>query len=1139
MEPDPNLQPTSINNYNEQWNSEKAILNNSGEEVLCLSSRNYTNSNDEAVVCGQDMVLPQRPLLESPLRSESSEGGDSIEGNMQEDCIDHINERTSDKFDNIEPRHIESGVKKKFEANPTTTVFRSISGNSISNEVTSGQIDSVDHFKVKCDTQSTKDVVAPSSWSDHIPIPIVGLGHKKRERSTNDSRLANNNVANPPKKVRHGAGFGMDMNASGVSTLAFASCSATKETAGQTLVQHGLGDGHGFEKKLLETYTQDRLLKKTVQDRLMSSPTPTVKADISNLSPGMFDDAEDDETFDPNLFKKRIKQSSPRPSVRPDLVAAILGSPSKHSLGPAPIFDDPPSMAIVPFDALEQEDKPEETKKANISRPVKKVWIAKKEQDAAISKFRGKIDLQRVLSEEHCHFLGSRCFLFTLQQLEYVLDDDENAPDALLREKLRRRMIEKLAEDKLVDRNESCKNGIVDGKPKACSTKARIGSVDQTSESMSETAKVVLSNGSSDSTPPISPKSKWAQTQLSLEGIKIEKAVQMFDRWRKSINEWRKKGSVSLKDETQFSLLGPLSLFIPKGTRQFFQSINLQDAVELLSLKKTETGLVVDLFKAWRSKCGLKRKQPLALAKHLLGISSRIEMAVGNKTGIDPDDIEWINDAMVIVTGAAKDFIVDECKIFSAERFIEMRTKLLADKLSDWRSKMGLPVLKGSGKVAMVSAWKSLLKDEVDLQKSVGRVIPNEDLRFSAEAEGTAESPTKKRRSDPEEDGQKRIETKLILPRYVTPAAIAASKSESFFVDIFGEEERIMTMFRTLGITTGEQLLEADKGQNSDFLKAVIRMKMEQTGGNIQPSSCIRLLYNWAAKVKARLDDLEQGKASEGSKIEKKVDSSIQAKKEFARSFQRERKSSSNDPFNALSVSSKEFLATMGIKTAAQFLSARTTDVANAFVAWRAEKKFAALKGLGAVASVSGWKKLVRNRAATLGDDDLALLNQASNSKAPVQDKSGEKTKKFESQGFFECQATVDIEKVDKRNHIAALSKSGDTSFHFEVDVRLGPDNEERQYLTYIGSSRISDARTKSSLASQPNSVMENLNEASASVSGRQPYQSSKAGMLNLRCFNLFCDAKDAGKLSSSDANCGGAASLTMFISRDKSALYC
>jgi hypothetical protein len=84
---------------------------------------------------------------------------------------------------------------------------------------------------------------------------------------------------------------------------------------------------------------------------------------------------------------------------------------------------------------------------------------------------------------------------------------------------------------------------------------------------------------------------------------------------------------------------------------------------------------VIEMFRAWRRNCGLKR------------ISSRIEMAVASKEGIDASDIEWINDAMVIVTGAAKDFIVDECKIFSAELFVEMRTKFLADKLSDWRSK--------------------------------------------------------------------------------------------------------------------------------------------------------------------------------------------------------------------------------------------------------------------------------------------------------------------------------------------------------------------------------------------------------------------------------------------------------------------
>jgi len=76
---------------------------------------------------------------------------------------------------------------------------------------------------------------------------------------------------------------------------------------------------------------------------------------------------------------------------------------------------------------------------------------------------------------------------------------------------------------------------------------------------------------------------------------------------------------------------------------------------------------------------------------------------------------------------------------------------------------------------------------------------------------------------------------------------------------------------------------------------------------------------------------------------------------------------SDEDPLEVLSDTTLKFLRSIGIKTAAQFLSMRTTDISPDFVTWRAEEGMAELKGTGPIASVSAWKTSVRNKAKQMG----------------------------------------------------------------------------------------------------------------------------------------------------------------------------
>lgn len=75
-----------------------------------------------------------------------------------------------------------------------------------------------------------------------------------------------------------------------------------------------------------------------------------------------------------------------------------------------------------------------------------------------------------------------------------------------------------------------------------------------------------------------------------------------------------------------------------------------------------------------------------------------------------------------------------------------------------------------------------------------------------------------------------------------------------------------------------------------------------------------------------------------------------------------------SDPFELLSTVTKEFLTSIGITTAEQFLGTRTTDIAADFVTFRKEKGMPELKGLGSIASVSGWKANCRKFCIKMGE---------------------------------------------------------------------------------------------------------------------------------------------------------------------------
>eukprot|EP00977_Amphora_coffeiformis_P014830 scaffold4231_cov110-Amphora_coffeaeformis.AAC.1 len=74
----------------------------------------------------------------------------------------------------------------------------------------------------------------------------------------------------------------------------------------------------------------------------------------------------------------------------------------------------------------------------------------------------------------------------------------------------------------------------------------------------------------------------------------------------------------------------------------------------------------------------------------------------------------------------------------------------------------------------------------------------------------------------------------------------------------------------------------------------------------------------------------------------------------------------------------------MDIHTAEKFLSTRTTEIAAEFVKFRKKHGMPELKGLGSIASVSGWKANCRRFARAMGREDIASLEpEEKNSSTP------------------------------------------------------------------------------------------------------------------------------------------------------------
>jgi hypothetical protein len=165
------------------------------------------------------------------------------------------------------------------------------------------------------------------------------------------------------------------------------------------------------------------------------------------------------------------------------------------------------------------------------------------------------------------------------------------------------------------------------------------------------------------------------------------------------------------------------------------------------------------------------------------------------------------------------------------------------------------------------------------------------------------------------------------------------------------------------GITTAAEFFDLPSVKEDVLRKIVIA-----SGKASNDHECDALLDGWSRQINEELGRMVRvSNVSDSAPVKK-------PRPAEKRGFGSARSRSAGDPFESLSSVTKRFLGTMDITTAEKFLTTRTTDIATAFVAFRQSEGMPELKGLGAIASVSGWKANVRKAAKDMGQDEIVIM---------------------------------------------------------------------------------------------------------------------------------------------------------------------
>jgi hypothetical protein len=714
--------------------------------------------------------------------------------------------------------------------------------------------------------------------------------------------------------------------------------------------------------------SQDSNMETEPQDQDEDSGSD-ILADTAQKSKDVDDhNYESDEASNlSNVVKESLTQVnddavSSKAPPRTDIINIVMGS-TRASVTTSPNVGKVAAIKTENEEKLDTIDK----KRRKSPKPIRKVLVAKKEHDLASTFMKNKRDLLDVLSEEECKFLGENFWIFTVEQLKHALGE------------------------RLVKSEQGDSNNIYF----------------QIAEKLS----------SSDIIAKEQEDTKNASKEMDSKSY----AEARMKKWAEILDNGKELPRTSM--ENSFPLTGAISCLLPQAMKNFFSSVPINYVHEFLSLKKTETGAICDLLEAWRNISELPSINKLALAKYLLGLGYRLETALSSIPPPDPMTRKWLNDPIVVMTGAAREFLVEDQGIHTAADFVNTRTKDLAMSLVEWRKAKGMVPLKGSGKVAMISGWKANAKESLEVEQYEGRQLEPSELEAAAEAEfqlGDDDKNTTKRSSKKADSSTPISPRPTPLPLDIvkankkrTPPEVSrhgqyAMHSKLFLVDVLGQ--KLADSLESAGYDTAIKLFEADLSSQSPLLHVLQTAEGSHSGnyGKILDGWCQRLydeLLQFAPKSSTSTSEpskrprrsVENPAPPTGTRV---ATPSIRAPikqettEEVPHALIQTRSPTyrnTKDAFEALSALTQRFLRSVGITSAEEFLSSRTTDIANEFVTFRVNEGMPELKGLGAIASVSGWKAACRKAAKEMGMSDVADLEPSNKTLVVSVPKSSER----------------------------------------------------------------------------------------------------------------------------------------------------
>ena len=629
-----------------------------------------------------------------------------------------------------------------------------------------------------------------------------------------------------------------------------------------------------------------------------------------------------------------------------------------------------------------------------------RVFYSKKETDSATAFLADKEDLCDCLPLDDCFLLGEMFWIFTVTQLELALDESSaNSPLNEMLAKFSNATIESNVKESTA----------LESSSNSCSERADESSnVDLSPigifQSDGDTLMIENSNSGNTFTETCEASGLDRAPQLTDAAVTVAdgKAVvqdsaiadtntkrnipngeimsnERITFWRESIIKFRKQATGRpIQPQEKFRLDGPIQILFPQSTLNFFKSIRLDTVWKFLALRKSETGAVCDLMHIWRRECKMSVIPDIGLGRHFLAVAARVETALTVFPPIPESDRGYMLDPISGITGAAHDFLIRDHKIKSAAEFLDLKTKQLADVLEVWRQDNGMEKLRGSGKVAMISAWKACIKEALEVENDPGIVVDLSSYVALVLADKHAAP------SGIVTDNGKHadIVNKSTGSRKATPDLTLRSKVT--LERVLGEGAS--ALLRSGGIRTAAELFAVDMNTESQLYNTLI-----ETGIVDGMPAFTKAVQKWRESINQSLNKPHSGEDStlsthtsmnDSTRLKESTQKHNLAKKtnvgSTAKGIVRAdivKSSESNQPrivtddpaYDILSGTTKQFLSSMGIHNARDFLTTRSSELAINFVPWRRSMGKPELKGMGSIASISGWKSSVRKKAKEMG----------------------------------------------------------------------------------------------------------------------------------------------------------------------------